>query len=435
MIVILSFTPRGARLAQRIKAETDFRECGFRTATAEHMDCSGGKLKETVKEVFCGSEALLFIGATGIAVRAVAPYLRSKLEDPAVVVVDELGRFAIPILSGHVGGANDLARTLAERMEMTPVITTATDLHGLLAIDSWAVANGLQIQNPAKIKDVSMKVLSGRKIRVASAFRLSDVPDVFDFTFFDSLFSAPDSAGVCGKTRDTSDAALCGESRCEADSALRGESLCTSEERLCGKSAGVCGGEGCDETDASPRGSGVGEGRKYDVRLDIHASTERTAEALCLTPRVLHVGIGCKKGVSEEAVCALFHQVFSERNLSVLAVASIASIDLKSEERGLLDFCRRMGHSLRCFSAEELQHLHGKYDFSSSDFVKRITGVENVCERAAIRSAEDAAEAGGEGFPRLLLKKRSANGVTLAIAIATDTIRRRTRRESEDTAG
>ena len=87
---------------------------------------------------FAQSDALVFVGAVGIAVRAIAPHCRSKATDPAVVVLDECGRFAIPLLSGHLGGANDLARRLAKACGAVPVITTATDANGVFAVDEWA---------------------------------------------------------------------------------------------------------------------------------------------------------------------------------------------------------------------------------------------------------------------------------------------------------
>lgn len=117
-------------------------------------------------EVFPQCDALLFIGAAGIAVRAIAPHLRSKMTDPAVVVMDECGRHVIPILSGHVGGANALALDIAQKVGGEAVVTTATDLHGLRAIDTWAVQNDCAIENPQAIKAVSSRSLQGLPVGV-----------------------------------------------------------------------------------------------------------------------------------------------------------------------------------------------------------------------------------------------------------------------------
>ena len=118
----LAFTAKGEALAHRL-AE----------ALPGSVSRCGGDvtLKDWTAEHFAQDEALIFVGAVGIAVRAIAPHCRSKAADPAVVVVDEGGNFAVPLLSGHLGGANALARALAKACGAVPVITTATDVNGL----------------------------------------------------------------------------------------------------------------------------------------------------------------------------------------------------------------------------------------------------------------------------------------------------------------
>ncbi|MDO4754271.1 MAG: cobalamin biosynthesis protein, partial [Bacillota bacterium] len=312
-----------------------------------------GSLKETVRQAFAESDAIWFIGATGIAVRAIAPFVKSKLEDPAVLVSDELGTFIIPLLSGHVGGANDLATTFARHFSMIPVITTATDIHGVISIDSWAVKKGYSIENPSKIKDVSMKVLRGERIDVWSDVRLDDIPREFHL--------------LCNG---------CGDS----DTA---ETLPHAEEMP-------------------------------DVYIGHKTPAFLGEKTLCLTPKTLYVGIGCKRGTSEEAIASLFEEVFTAHRLSEKAVIAVSSIDLKADEEGLLAFCRKRGYPVCFYSAEDLTHLRGEYVFSMSPFVKGVTGVDSVCERAAVKSAE-VRESGFERV-ELLCKKTAKNGVTVAVA-------------------
>lgn len=127
-------------------------------------------LRQWVADHFREAEALVFIGAAGIAVRAIAPDIVSKTSDPAVVVVDDCGKFSISLLSGHIGGANELAEKIARLIGAEAIVTTATDAVGAFAIDTWARRTGLAIVNPEAIKTVSAKLLSGKSVAVRLAF-------------------------------------------------------------------------------------------------------------------------------------------------------------------------------------------------------------------------------------------------------------------------
>ncbi|WP_456433237.1 cobalt-precorrin 5A hydrolase [Thermosulfuriphilus sp.] len=100
-----------------------------------------------IAEAFLRRKPLIFIGASGIAVRAIAPYLRDKYRDPPVLVIDEAGQFVISLVSGHLGGGNELAQELAAFLKATPVVTTASDVRGLPALDVWARSQGLVVEN------------------------------------------------------------------------------------------------------------------------------------------------------------------------------------------------------------------------------------------------------------------------------------------------
>ena len=142
----------------------------------------GVPVMQWAREAFADAGALLFIGACGIAVRAIAPLCRDKAADPAVLVMDEMGRHIIPILSGHIGGANDLALLLAERTGAEPVLTTATDVRGVPAIDSWAMKNDCAIENKAAIQAVSAAALAGKSVGVAITER--EIRPPFPVTLF-----------------------------------------------------------------------------------------------------------------------------------------------------------------------------------------------------------------------------------------------------------
>ncbi len=146
---------RGSAFAK----EEDVPASGFTAVTESVADWAARRFEE--------KNALLFVGAAGIAVRAVAPLVKDKLTDAPVLVMDDGGRYVIPLLSGHVGGANELARLLAEKTGAEPVITTSTDVHGKFAVDVFAKKNGLRIRNREGIAAVSAKLLQGEEITLA----------------------------------------------------------------------------------------------------------------------------------------------------------------------------------------------------------------------------------------------------------------------------
>ncbi len=166
-VAFLAFSARGERLASRLAA------------------CLGGtvqragnavRLDEWTAERFARCRALVYVGAVGIAVRAVAPHVRDKYADPAVVVVDEGGNFVVPLLSGHLGGANALARQIAHACGATAVITTATDVNGVFAVDEWARVQDCALDDPHKIKRISARLLGGETVRIRSAFSIAGTP-------------------------------------------------------------------------------------------------------------------------------------------------------------------------------------------------------------------------------------------------------------------
>ena len=328
---IFAFTERGKALALRIKGilAADFEE--VRVIVPERLaddDCAAytGGLSEFTGALF-DRDALLFVGACGIAVRAVAPHASDKRSDPAVLCVDERRQYVIPLLSGHIGGANRLAKALAAALGAVPVITTATDINGRFSADAWAAECGLYISDMALAKRVSAEILT-RDIPFYSDHAAPDMPLPNGLVWAES-----GELGVCVSARDI---------------------------------------------------------RPF-------------SDTLLLVPKALRVGIGCRRGAAKEAVDALIGRVFRENRLRIEAVAGAATIDVKSDEPGLIECCRGRGWPVAFHTAEQLAAVPG--DFTSSKFVESAVGVGNVCERAA------AAEGG-----RIIVPKTAENGVTIAVA-------------------
>lgn len=170
---IISFTNAGMQLSNRVKSALRgkwevslYTKCKACTSNAQNLSIQTVEIsvKEWAKRQLQEKNAVLFIGACGIAVRSAAPFLTDKLQDPPILVMDEKGNYVIPILSGHVGGANALAKMLAQEIGAQPVITTATDLSGQFSVDVFAVKNGFVIENKDGIAKVSAKVLAGETI-------------------------------------------------------------------------------------------------------------------------------------------------------------------------------------------------------------------------------------------------------------------------------
>ena len=331
---LIAFSRRGLALAQKIAANLP-QEYGD---TADVSACFGEKkvdLHAFTRQAFAESDLLVFVGAAGIAVRAIAPYIHSKLTDPAVVSVDDGAQFCIPLLSGHIGGANRFARRIAEITGAVAVVTTATDVHGLFAVDDWAARQGYFLENPGAAKRISANLLAGKPVGVCCEFPLEgNLP------------------------------------------------------------------------------AGVIQGKfPPDFRVTLHTG-EGDPEILHIVPPFAVLGIGCRKQTPAEKIEQAFSSFCRENRLSPHAFSRVCSIDLKQKEAGILSFCSQHGLEFVTYSAQQLAALQGA--FTSSAFVSKVTGVDNVCERAAVLGA-------GSGG-KLLVKKTVFEGVTLAAAVTAQTV-------------
>ena len=172
-IAVWAITPNGVVLASRIAAGLSKADIHVAQKLAGPAEVSRFEsLAPTVAACFHRYTGHVFVMATGIVVRTVAPLMIHKTQDPAVVVVDDLGQFAISLLAGHLGGANRLAEQVAAAIGAKPVITTATDVNAVPAIDVLAQEGGITIENPQAIKTVNMALLTGAAVEVHDPFGL-----------------------------------------------------------------------------------------------------------------------------------------------------------------------------------------------------------------------------------------------------------------------
>lgn len=175
--VLFSFTTVGTLLSERIAsflrhAGWDVTAKGYADHIPRHSTVTPLEqpLSQAVGVAFQAAQCLIFIGAAGIAVRMIAPYIQQKTTDPAVLVLDERGQFVIPLLSGHIGGANALARQLAAQLRGQAVLTTATDVNDLFAVDEWAARQGLVLPSLAAAKAFAAAILETKSAGLYSDF-------------------------------------------------------------------------------------------------------------------------------------------------------------------------------------------------------------------------------------------------------------------------
>ena len=314
-------------------------------------------IKDFIAEAFRKRLPILFIGATGIAVRLIAEHVKDKFIDSPVLVMDVKRKFVIPLLSGHVGGANELAVLIAQRTGAVPVITTGTDVEGRFAIDVFAKRNGFFILNRDVVKHVAGDILGGYRscIWVHPDVEFVKPPVTLEYVV-ETGDTVPDYADVVVLP--------------DADLVRDGDYVSV----------------------------------KNLQKLKNHLIENPENSPVVLIPKTYCVGIGCKQGKT-------FYELFSflEENLSsdVLEnMCAIASIDIKAHEIGLMEIAQYHHVPFKTYTADELAAVPG--EFSESEFVKEKTGVSNVCERAAVKCA-------GEGGV-LVCKKIAKDGMTVAVA-------------------
>lgn len=165
-IACLSFTSNGEDIAKNLKEKLEYDVDIYKKSELKV------NLHENVEKIFKSYDGIVFISSTGIAVRLIAQYLEGKTKDPAVVVVDDLSRFSISLLSGHIGGANFLAEEISAAIGAMPVVTTASDSRGIEAVDMFAKRNGLIIESMEAAKNITAMMVEGKKIGFISETEL-----------------------------------------------------------------------------------------------------------------------------------------------------------------------------------------------------------------------------------------------------------------------
>jgi len=327
-IAIWAITPNGAKLGQTIRKDLDRADLYLSRSLNVANDGQDRvarfkRLALVLSRVFDQYQGHIFIMSTGIVVRMVAPLIQHKTIDPAIVVVDDRGRHAVSLLSGHLGGANDLTREIAELIDAAPVITTATDVNQVPAIDMIAKEKDLHIENPDAIKSVNMAFLTGTRILLHDPHRLL-------------RHALPETA------------------------VARGVDMIDSESNRY-------------EPDSSENLPGV---FVDDILVNL------PSQILVLRPASLVAGIGCNRNTAKDEIKELLLAVMKNHRLAVGSLTCIASVSIKNDEPGLLGLATDLDLRITFFDKPELKQVEGIQ--TPSAMVEKHLGVKSVCEAAAI---------------------------------------------------
>jgi len=291
---------------------------------ASYYDCTTAV---QIEKIFARYEGMILIMAAGIAVRALAPLLQGKEKDPAVVVVDERGQFAVSLLSGHLGGANDLARAVSSVLGAAAVITTSTDVQGYLAVDVLARDLGVKVEPVSKLAAVNGAVARGEKVLLLSEFPLP----------------------------------LGREHRLWADAGWQVE---------------VCGEQLWDKAAMALA--------KGDLTVLLTAQ-QGSDSPLYLRPPSIVAGVGCRKGMSGNEIIRAVQGALELARRSSLSLKKLVSIEAKAQEEGILQATAHFGVDTEFYPAETLRRILSQdQGLAQSSFVNTQMGVGGVCEPASL---------------------------------------------------
>jgi len=349
-LAIVAITRNGVELGQRLTQLFPGSHLYLPAKFASEQKTGEHPFQESVKEVvgkvFSKYESLVLIMAVGIAVRLLAPELKGKDKDPGVVVVDEKGKFAVSLLSGHKGGANRLASKIASIIGAQPVITTASEVGGTIAVDLLGREFGWQLESEVNATKVSAAIVNGEKVGI---YQDAGERDWWRGTL-------PQNIRKFSSLEDL------GRSACPA-------ALVITDRLL---------------------------GQEHQALLN---------RAVVYRPKSLVVGIGCNRGVNCSKIEEAITQVLLEHGLSIKSIRNIATIDLKRDEPGLLEFARKHDLPVEFFTREALSQV--KFPSAPSATTFKWVGTPAVCEPTALLSS---------GSTELVAPKVKLGDVTIAVA-------------------
>jgi len=324
-VAIIAITRNGARIGAELLAGIPKSRLFVieKHATGDAHPFSTG-VQNLMDRLWPDYGGFVFIMATGIVVRTIAPLLQAKDRDPAVVVLDDAGRFAVSLLSGHIGGANALAKSCAGLIGSIPVITTATDVNELPSFDMLAKESGWLIEDLTRVKILNALLLEGKEIAVL----------------------------------DHGDA---------VKRYCAGKGVLSYHEDLAGALESGASGQ-------------------LVVSNRIIPLQQRSKQLLVLRPLNLCLGIGCNRGTSAQEIESVVLEHLERLALSLQSVKCIATAQAKGDEEGLLEYAAAADLPLLLFESDQLNAVDAPSP--ASDHAMAAIGARGVAEPAALLASE-----------------------------------------------
>lgn len=372
--------------------------------------------KENLRAGFGKYDSLVCIMATGIVVRILAPLIVHKTSDPAIVVLDQKGHYAISLLSGHLGGANDLAREMAAISGGEAVITTATDVAGELSFDTFAKKYDMAIENIGQLKHISGALLSGKKVNV---FTDKNVDELYPELAAEQkrgridIFPLSDFFKIC-KTRNINNtkvedlkANLVVENI--ITEAIETHDIAAANNKITNNkniktTPGILSSNDIDNVESEVPVVVIDEG----FSLNEYSATAPSAPILYLRPRTICAGIGCKRNMEQKPIEEALLQTLKEEKIHPLSLKCIATIPLKSDEPGIIETAANLNVPLKIIPTEEIEKLDiNQLGIAASAFVASQTGVLSVSTACSYLAS-------GKGT--ILRDKAKYKGITIALS-------------------
>jgi cobalt-precorrin 5A hydrolase len=332
-IVVVSIAKKGVETALKIKTALNRLDLPCAVYAPEKYSREGvvpmdKKLGAFIQNIYATTDAVVAVMATGIIIRAVAPCLESKLVDPAVVGVDVSGRFAISLLSGHYGGANELTRLIAEGIGATPVVTTASDVMGKQSVDELARVLHLAIVNPDSLVAVNAAIVNGERVALVL---VGDVKIPVDSAWGYAVEKAENAAQVVHVVNAYDAGAV--------------------------------------------------------IAKDWSPAMAFSKPVTILKPKTVVVGLGARKNVAEGDVLEAVRSTLERVNLPLERVDQLATVDIKKASISMIHAAKILGLAFSFVSVDALRAFSHEDLSPDSKLVEEKIGVGGVCERAALITA------------------------------------------------